>query len=125
MLRSPYFAGAADELDARDLVDAQLRQRCQRSVGFERIFDGVQIAARDCSADVGQLLAGLRELGQWRRQHATRSRRPSEWAHAFGQALQSVSVFRGGAAAGDAALDSNEYQALAQVAGASNRICGA
>ena len=111
-LRSPYFVGAANELDARDVLDAQLRQRCQRVVGFERIFDGAQIAARDCGADVGQLLAGLRELGQWRRQHATRLRKPSEWAHAFGLALLSISVLSGGAA-GDA-LDSNEYQAFAR-----------
>ena len=114
MLRSPYFAGAADERDARDLVDAQLRQRCQRSIDLERIFDATQASARDCGADVGRLLAGLRALGQWRRQHATRSRRPSEWASAFAQALQSVSETAGGLAAGESALDSNEYQAFAR-----------
>ena len=114
MLRSPYFAGAVDERDARDLVDAQLRQRCQRSIDFERIFEAVQASARDCGADVGQLLAGLRALSQWRRQHATRSRRPSEWASAFAQALQSISEFAGGLMAGEHALDSNEYQALAR-----------
>src|SRR5918993_835328 len=96
MLRSPYFAGAANERDARDLMDAQLRQRCQRSVDLERIFEAAQTSARDCGADVGRLLAGLRTLAEWRRQHATRSHRPSEWASAFAQALQSVSEAEGG-----------------------------
>ncbi len=96
MLRSPYFAGAANERDARDLVDAQLRQRCQRSVDFERIFEAVQASARECGVDVAQLLAGLRSLSHWRRQHATRSRRPSEWASAFAQALQSISASSAG-----------------------------
>ncbi|MEO8187349.1 MAG: PD-(D/E)XK nuclease family protein [Burkholderiaceae bacterium] len=114
MLRSPYFAGAVDERDARDLVDAQSRQRCQRSVDFERIFEAVQASARDSGADVPQLLAGLRALSQWRRQQATRSRRPSEWASAFAQALQSISAFAGGLMASDHALDSSEYQALAR-----------
>ena len=114
MLRSPYFAGAVEERDARDLVDAQSRQRCQRSVDFERMFEAVQASARDCAVDVGQLLAGLRALSQWRRQHATRSRRPSEWASAFAQALQSISAFAGGLMASDHALDSSEYQALAR-----------
>lgn len=114
MLRSPYFAGAVDERDARDLVDAQLRQRCQRSVDFERIFEAVQTSARDCGVDVAQLLAGLRALSQWRRQYATRSRRPSEWASAFAQALQSISAFAGRLAASESTLDSNEYQALAK-----------
>src|SRR5918993_2800935 len=114
MLRSPYFAGAASERDARDLMDAQLRQRCQRSVEFERIFEAAQTSARDCGAVVGRLLAGLRALGQWRRQHATRSYRPSEWAGAFAQALQSVSEAAGGLAAGESALDSIEYQAFAR-----------
>jgi probable DNA repair protein len=111
MLRSPYFAGAADERDARSLIDAQLRSRCQRSVDFDRIFDAAQASARDCAVDVSQLLAGLRALSHWRRQHATRSRRPSEWAGAFTQALQSIT--RSGDV-GQIALDSNEYQALAR-----------
>ncbi len=114
MLRSPYFAGALDERDARDVVDAQLRQRCQRSVDFERVFEAVQASARDCGVDVGRLLAGLRALNQWRRQHVTRSRRPSEWASAFAQALQSISESAGGLATGQSALDSSEYQALAR-----------
>ncbi len=96
------------------LVDAQLRQRCQRSVDFERLFEAVQASARDCGVDVAQLLAGLRALSQWRRQHATRSRRPSEWASAFAQALQSISASAGGLIVGEPALDSNEYQALAR-----------
>ena len=116
MLRSPYFAGAIDECDARDLMDAQLRKRCQRSVDFDRIFEAVQASARECGVDVAQLLAGLRTLGHWRRQHSTWSRRPSEWASAFAQALQSISAFasdpRGGVIGGQSALDSNEYQAL-------------
>ena len=112
VLRSPYFSGSVDECDARDLVDAQLRQRCQRSVDFERIFEGVQAAAHDC--DVKQLRAGLRALSQWRRQHATRSRRASEWASAFAQALQSISAFAGGHTLSEHALDSNEYQTLAR-----------
>ena len=111
MLRSPYFAGAADERDARDLMDAQLRQRCQRSVDFERLFEAVQASARDCGVDVAKLLAGLRALSHWRRQYATRSRRPSEWAGAFAQALQSISASSAG---GGRPLDSNEYQALAR-----------
>ena len=110
VLRSPYFAGATNERDARDQVDAQLRRRCQRSVDFERLFEAAQASARDCDVDVAQLLGGLRALGQWRRQHATRSRRPSEWASAFAQALQSISA----PGAGDRALDSAEYQALAR-----------
>ena len=114
MLRSPYFTSSVDERDARGLVDAQLRQRCQRSVDFERIFEAVQASARDCGVDVAQLLAGLRALSQWRRQHATRSRRPSEWASAFAQALQSISASAGGLAVSEPALDSNEYQALAR-----------
>ena len=114
MLRSPYFTGSVDERDARGLVDAQLRQRCQRSVDFERIFEAVQISARDCGVDVAQLLAGLRTLSQWRRQHATRSRRPSEWASAFAQALQSISASADGLIVSEPALDSNEYQALAR-----------
>ena len=114
MLRSPYFAGAGEERDARDLVDAQSRQRCQRSIDFERMFEAVQASERACGVDVPQLLAGLRSLSQWRRQHATRSRRPSEWASAFAQALQSISVFAGGLMASDHALDSSEYQALAR-----------
>ena len=114
MLRSPYFAGSVHERDARGLVDAQLRQRCQRSVDFERIFEAVQASARDCGVDVAQLLAGLRALSQWRRQHATRSRRPSDWASAFAQALQSIGTVAGSPIVSDSALDSNEYQALAR-----------
>ena len=108
LLRSPYFAGAAHERDARDLLDARLRRRCQRSVGFEALYDAVQVCARDYGVDVGRLLAGLRALSQWRREHAARSRRPSEWATAFAQAVQSISS----AIDGDRALDSHEYQAL-------------
>jgi ATP-dependent helicase/nuclease subunit B len=111
VLRSPYFAGATCERDARDLVDAQLRRRCQRSIDFERLFEATQASARDCGVDVAQLLAGLRALSQWRHQHASRSRRPSEWASAFAQVLQSISAF---SAVGDRALDSAEYQALAR-----------
>ncbi len=111
VLRSPYFAGASHERDARDLVDAQVRRRCQRSVDFERVFEAAQASARECGVEVAQLLAGLRTLSQWRRQHATRSRRPSEWASAFAQLLQSISAF---AAGGDRSLDSAEYQALAR-----------
>ncbi len=112
VLRSPYFAGSVDECDARSLVDAQLRQRCQRSVDFERIFEAVQASAHGC--DVDQLHAGLRALSQWRRQHATRSRRVSEWASAFSQAVQSISAFASGRTVSEHALDSNEYQALAR-----------
>ncbi len=111
MLRSPYFAGAHVERDARDLMDAQLRKRCQRSVDFDRTFEAVQASARESGGDVAQLLAGLRGLSLWRRQHATRSRRPSEWASAFAQALQSFSAF---SAEAERALDSSEYQALAR-----------
>lgn len=107
VLRSPYFSGATDERAARDLLDAQLRRRCQRSVDFERIFEAAHASARDCGVEVAQLLAGLRTLSQWRRQHAARSRRPSEWASAFAQVLQSISALGG-------ALDSAEYQALAR-----------
>lgn len=115
MLRSPYIAGAPEERDARDLMDAQLRQRCQRSVDLERIFEAVQASARECGVDVAQLLAGLRALSVWRRQHATRSRRPSEWASAFAQALQSISASSAsGLIVTEAALDSNECQALAR-----------
>ncbi|HZJ16875.1 MAG TPA: hypothetical protein VFD27_17605, partial [Chthoniobacteraceae bacterium] len=112
VLRSPYFAGSVDECDARGLVDSQLRQRCQRSVDFERIFQGVQASAHDY--DVDQLRAGLRALSQWRAQHATRSRRASEWASAFSQAVQSISAFAGGRTVSEYALDSNDYQALAR-----------
>ncbi len=111
VLRSPYCAGAANERDARDLMDAQLRQHCQRSLGLERIFEAVQASARECGVDVAQLLAGLRSLSLWRRQHATRSRRPSEWASAFAQALQSISA---SSSSLERKLDSNEYQALAR-----------
>jgi ATP-dependent helicase/nuclease subunit B len=111
VLRSPYFSGATHERDARELVDAQLRRRCQRSVDFELVFEAAQASARDCGVDAAQLLAGLRMLSQWRRQHATRSRRPSEWASAFAQMLQSISAFSAG---GDRVLDSAEYQALAR-----------
>ena len=111
VLRSPYFIGATHERDARELVDAQLRRRCQRSVDFERVFEAAQASARDCGVEVARLLAGLRALSQWRRQHATRSRRPSEWASAFAQMLQSISAFSAG---GDCLLDSAEYQALAR-----------
>ena len=114
VLRSPYFAGSMDERDARDLLDAQLRRRCQRSVDFESLFEAVQASARDSGVDVTQLLAGLRALNQWRRQHATRSRRPSAWASAFAQALQSISALIGSGQGGDRALDSAEYQALAR-----------
>ncbi len=110
MLRAPYLAGAHTERDARDLLDAQLRRRCQRSVDFERLFEGVQASARECGVDAAQLLAALRSCNQWRRQHSTRSRRPSEWASAIAQLLQSISAF----AAGDRAPDSTEYQALAR-----------
>ena len=111
VLRSPYFSGATHERDARELVDAQLRRRCQRSVDFERVFEAAQASARDCGVEVAQLLAGLRTLNDWRRQHATRSRRPSEWASAFAQVLQLISAFSAG---GDRVLDSAEYQALAR-----------
>ena len=114
VLRSPYFAGAIQERDARDLLDAQLRRRCQRSVEFELLFEAVKASARDCGVDVAQLLAGLRALNQWRLQHATRSRRPSEWASAFAQALQSISASDAGFIGSKSALDSNEYQALAR-----------
>ncbi len=114
-LRSPYFAGAAGECDARSLVDAQLRQRCQRSVDLERILEAVQVSARACGADVAQMLASLRALSVWRRQRATRSRRPSEWASEFAQALQLISApSASGLIATEPALDSNEYQALAR-----------
>ncbi len=113
MLRSPYFAGATHERDARDLLDAQLRRRCPRSVDFECWFEAVQVCARECGVDVARLLAGLRTLNQWRRQHAMRSHRPSEWASAFAQALQSIGALIGGEA-GERALDSTEYQALAR-----------
>jgi probable DNA repair protein len=109
VLRSPYFSGATHERDSRDLLEAQLRRRCQRSVGFERVFEAAQAAARDSGVEAAQLLAGLRMLSQWRRQHATRSRRPSEWASAFAQVLQSISAFSAGV---DRVLDSAEYQAL-------------
>ena len=109
VLRSPYFSGATHERDSRDLVEAQLRRRCQRSVGFERVFEAAQAAARESGVEAEQLLAGLRMLSQWRRQHATRSRRPSEWASAFAQVLQSISAFSAGV---DRVLDSAEYQAL-------------
>lgn len=111
VLRSPYFSGATPERDARDLVDAQLRRRCQPSVDFQGVFEAAQASARDCNVEVVQLFAGLRALSEWRRQHATRSRRPSEWASAFAQVLQSISAFSAG---GDRVLDSAEYQALAR-----------
>lgn len=116
VLRSPYFAGATDETDARDLMDAQLRQRSQRSVDFEGTFEAVQASAHACGADVAQLLAGLRALSQWRRQHAARLRRPSEWASAFAEALQAINASAGGGlAASESALDSYEYQAFARL----------
>ena len=109
------FLGAAGERDARDLTDAQLRQRCQRSVDLERILEAVQASARECGVDVTQLLAGMRALSLWRRQHATRSRRPSEWASAFAQALQSIGgSSSSGLSVTEATLDSNEYQVRAR-----------
>ncbi|HVE89183.1 MAG TPA: PD-(D/E)XK nuclease family protein [Burkholderiaceae bacterium] len=111
MLRSPYLAGAVNESDARSLIDAQLRGRCQRTVDFDRIFDAAQASTRDCGVEVAQLLTALRALSHWRRQHATRSRRPSEWAAAFTHALQSITTSAG---VGEFGLDSNEYQALAR-----------
>ena len=85
--------------------------RGQRSVDFDVFSEAAQASARDCGVEVAQLLAGLRTVSQWRRQHATRSRRPSEWASAFAQVLQSISAFSVG---GDRVLDSAEYQALAR-----------
>jgi ATP-dependent helicase/nuclease subunit B len=111
LLRSPYFAGATHERDTRDFVDARLRRRCQRSVEFESLFEAVQASTRECGVDAARLLAGLRALSQWRRQYATRSRRPSEWSSAFSQAVQSISAPTGD---GDRALDSEEYQVLAR-----------
>ncbi|MBC7988372.1 MAG: PD-(D/E)XK nuclease family protein, partial [Luteimonas sp.] len=103
------------EREARDLVDAALRRRCQRSVDFERVFEAAQASAREAGVDAAQLLAGLRTISQWRRQYATRSRRPSEWAGAFAQLLQSIGTFSAvGPGAADPALDSSEFQALAR-----------
>jgi len=107
VLRSPYFSGAAVERDARDLVDAQLRRRCQRRVDLEQLFEAAQVCARECKVDTPHLLAGLRTLNQWRRQHASRARLPSDWAGAFAELLESISA----AAYGDRTLDSAEYQA--------------
>ena len=114
-LRSPYLSGATAEREARDLVDVALRRRCQRSVDFEHVFEAVQASARESGVEAAQLLAGLRTISQWRRQHATRSRRPSEWASAFAQLLQSVSAFSAAnVIAGEPALNSAEYQSLAR-----------
>ncbi len=82
-------------------------------------------AARDCGADVGQLLAGLRALGQWRRQHATRSRRPSEWAMRSAQALQSISVSEAAPLSANRCARFERVSGARPVAGASGRICGA
>lgn len=110
VLRSPYLAGAAIERDARDRLDAELRRRCERAINFERLFEAVERGVRDCSIDVPNLFNQLRGLRQWRRNEASRFKRPSEWAVAIANMLQSISAF----VAGDRVLDSNEYQALAR-----------
>jgi len=110
VLRSPYFTGAADERAARDVLDAQLRRRCRSSLNFDQLFEAAQASARETGVNVGQLLAGLRTLNQWRRQYANRSRMPSEWAGAFAQLLGSINLPSGA----DRALDSAEYQARAR-----------
>ncbi|MGH6612328.1 MAG: PD-(D/E)XK nuclease family protein, partial [Burkholderiaceae bacterium] len=94
---------------ARDHLDAQMRRRCPRSIDFERLLEAAEMSARDSGVEVPRLFACLRALRQWR-DHAARSKRPSEWASAIAQALQSISA----SAAGDRSLDSTEYQALAR-----------
>ena len=81
-----------------------------------RSFEAVQASARECGVDVAQLLAGLRTFSQWRRQHATRSRRPSEWASAFAQAaaIDRRLFERLSVTAGNARSQFDEYQALAR-----------
>ena len=65
MLRSPYFAGAVNERDARHTNGRAVARTCQRrstSIGYSTL----RSPWRATVSDVAQLLAGLRELSQWR-----------------------------------------------------------
>ena len=110
LVRSPYLAGANDERDLRDRLDADLRRRCERVVSFDGLLDAVERSARDCRIDAPRLLHCLHSLRDWRRTETAVSRRPSEWSGAIARVLRSITSY----GARDRALDSAEFQSLAR-----------
>lgn len=102
LLRSPFFAGAEQELDARALLDVRLRKRGDVVISLGRLI--AEAGKPQCCCP---LLAD--RLSQLQTQAAglrDRRLRPSEWAECLLGLLGALGW------PGERALDSDEYQAV-------------
>jgi probable DNA repair protein len=98
VLRSPFFAAAETDAQARARLDAWLRRRAEPAVTLERLAGMV--------ADAGALGEKLRAYAGFRTQRLFGAQSPAEWARAFGEGLAVLGF------PGERGLDSNEFQAL-------------
>jgi ATP-dependent helicase/nuclease subunit B len=101
LVRSPFIAGAGDELAQRARLDASLRRRAEPGLTLDRLV--TLAGGQGLAPGLVQLLA---RLAEFRKDRLFGVQSPSEWGLAFSDALK-LAGFPGGRA-----LDSTEYQAL-------------
>ncbi len=98
VIRSPFFALAETDAQARARLDAWLRRRAEPDVTLDRLAGML--------ADAGVLGEKLRAYAEFRRERLVGAQSPADWARAFGEALTALGF------PGERGLDSSEYQTL-------------
>jgi len=103
LLRSPFIAGAGEELHARARLDAHWRRHCAPEVTLDSLL-------RQCKAPTAPpvpiFVDRFRRLADFRKASLFEAQPASQWARAFSDALRVVGF------PGEGALDSNEQQTL-------------
>jgi probable DNA repair protein len=99
VIRSPFFAAAETDAQARARLDAWLRRHAEPAVTLERLTAAVARTG-------GALGERLRAYAAFRQERLFGAQSPAEWARAFGAALAVLGF------PGERGLDSNEFQAL-------------
>ena len=103
-LRSPYFAGAAEERGARARTDARLREWGAPGIGIDAVLRAIARNERD--GDRQPALRGALERMKELAAGLPRERAPAQWAQLAYGWLRAAGWPRG------VALDSAEYQAM-------------
>ena len=105
VIRSPFFAGAESEMEARARFDAVIRERCGSTVTLDSL---ARLAGSPKMPRAPILADRLDRLAQFRRSDLFGSKPASEWAKAFSEALRLMGF------PGERTLDSAEHQTLAR-----------
>ncbi|HUP97701.1 MAG TPA: PD-(D/E)XK nuclease family protein [Usitatibacter sp.] len=103
LVRSPFLAGAEEEMEVRARLDARLRDRCGPMVTLDQLL---RLAAATKGARAPRLLDTLKALADARKAILFGAKSAADWAKAFSEALRAAGF------PGERTLDSVEYQAL-------------